>query len=147
MLFKPILEAIEIILKANEAANALIKVYRQYIIEPGVHTVPACVIGSSRALKLDEAFTGDTGGARPRLWDVDVGVSVLTRRYPLPAQVKEAAEKIDAAQAAMYTALNADSKLGGVVTQSWVENVREIILLQGEYYGYELLISCQVFEV
>lgn len=146
MLFKPVLDAIETILKANEAANALIKVYRQYVIEPGVHTVPACVIGSSRALKLDEAFTGDTGGARPRLWDVDVGVSVLTRRYPLPAQVKEAAEKIDATQAAVFTALNFDSKLGGVVTQSWVENVREIVLLQGEYYGYSVELSCQYFE-
>jgi hypothetical protein len=146
MQFKPILDAIETILKANEAANALIKVYRQYIVEPGVMAVPVCVIGSSRALKLDEAFTGDTGGARPRLWNVVIGVSVLTRRYPLPAQVKEAAEKIDVTQAAVYTALNFDSKLGGVVTQSWVENVREIILLQGEYYGYSVELSCQFFE-
>jgi hypothetical protein len=146
MQFKPILNAIETILKANEAANGLIKVYRQYIVEPGVMAVPVCVIGSSRALKLDNAFTGDTAGARPRSWDVDIGVSVLSRKYPLPAQVKKAAEKIDETQAATYTALNADSTLGDVVTQSWVENVREIILLNGEYFGYELIISCQRFE-
>jgi hypothetical protein len=147
MQFKPILDAIETILKADQAANARIKVYRQYIIEPGVHTVPACVIGSSRAMKINDAYTGDTGGARPRTWDVDIGVSILTRRYPLPAQVKTAAEEVDATQAAVYTALNADSSLGDVVSQSWVENVREIILLQGEYYGYEVMLSCQVFEV
>lgn len=147
MQFKPILDAIEAILKANQPANALIKVYRQYIIEPGVHTVPACVIGSSRAMKINDAYTGDTGGARPRTWDADIGVSILTRRYPLPAQVKTAAEGVDAAQAAVYTALNVDSSLGDVVSQSWVEGVREIILLQGEYYGYELMLSCQVFEV
>lgn len=146
MQFKPILDAIETILKANEAANALIKVYRQYIVEPGVMAVPVCVIGSSRALKIDEAYTGDTAGARPQLWDVDIGVSILTRRYPLPAQVKEAAEMVDATQAAVYTALNEDSSLGGVVTQSWIEGVREIILLQGEYYGYSVELSCQRFE-
>jgi hypothetical protein len=147
ILFKTILDSIETVLKANQAANTLIKVYRQYIIEPGVHTVPACVIGSTRAMKIDDAFTGDTGGARPRTWDVDIGVSLITRRYPLPAQVKTAAEEVDATQAAVYTALNADSSLGNVVEQSWVETVREIILLQGEYYGYEILLSCQVFEV
>lgn len=146
MLFKPILDAIETVLKANQAANALIKVYRQYVIEPGVMKVPTCVIGSSRAAKLDEAYTGDTAGARPRTWDVDIGVSILTRRYPLPAQVKDAAEEVDVCQAAVYTALNYDSTLGGKVTQSWIEGVREIILLYGEYYGYEVLLSCQLFE-
>lgn len=146
MQFKPILGAIETILKADETVAGLIKVYRQYIIEPGVMAVPVCVIGSSRALTLDTAFTGDTAGARPRTWDVNIGVSILSRRYPLPAQVKEAAEKVDETQAAVYTALNADSTLGDVVTQSWVEKVREIILLNGEYFGYELIVSCQRFE-
>jgi hypothetical protein len=146
MLFKTILNALETILKANELANALIKVYRQYIVEPGVMAVPVCVIGSSRTMKLNEAFTGDTAGARPRLWDATIGVSILSRRYPLPAQVKEAAEEVDTAQAAIYTALNVDSTLGDVVVQSWVENVREIILLNNEYFGYEIQLECQVFE-
>lgn len=146
MQFKPILDAIETILKANQAADALISVYRKYAIEPGVHTVPACVIGSSRSLKLDEAFTGDTGGARPRLWSCSIEILVLTRRYPLPDQILTAAENVDACQAAIFTALNVDSTQGGKMVQSWINSVREIVLLNGEYYGYSIEMECGVFE-
>ena len=145
MQFKPILDKIESIIKAS-AANTKIKLYRTYVIEPGAMATPICLIGSSRSLKLDEAFLGVEGGASPRLWDFEIGVSILSRRYPLPVQVKQAAEEIDATQAAVYTALNADMSLDGSVTQAWVDNVREIILLNGEYFGYEIKVVGQKYE-
>lgn len=146
MQFKPILDALETVIKANDAANGLIAVYRKYAVEPGVYTVPVCVIGSSRSLKLDGAFTGDSGGARPRLWSCSIEILVLSRRYPLPDQILKAAEDVDACQAAIFTALNADSTQGGKMSQSWINGVREIVLLNGEYYGYSIEMGCEVFE-
>lgn len=146
MQLKPLLTAIENVIKAS-AANALIRTYRHYVIEPGVHSVPAVVIGSSRALKLDEEFLGDSAGNHPVLWQVSIGIMCLSRRYPLPAQVKKSAEDVDTLQAAVFTALNDDPKQGGACLQSWVESVREIILLNGEYIGYEINLVLQKFEV
>jgi len=145
MQFKPILDKIESIIKAS-AANSKIKLYRTYVIEPGAMATPICLIGSSRSLKLNEAFLGAEGGASPRLWDFEIGISLLSRRYPSPAQVVRAAEEIDEAQAAVYTALNADMTLDDSATQAWVENVREIVLMNGEYFGYELLTVGQKYE-
>lgn len=145
MLFKPLLDAIENVIKLS-AANALIRAYRHYVIEPGVHSVPACVLGTTRGLKLDEEFLGDSAGAHPVLWEVILGISVLTRRYPLPAQVVKAAEDVDALQAAIFTALNDDPTQGDVCAQSWVDSVKEISLLNGEYVGYELILILQKFE-
>jgi len=143
--FAPILNKIESIIKASDA-NAKIKLYRIYLIEPGAMATPICLIGSSRSLKLNEAFLGVSGGASPRLWDFEIGVSLLSRRYPLPAQVMKAAEEIDAAQAAVYTALNADMSLDDSVTQAWIENIREIVLLNGEYFGYQIMVVGQKYE-
>lgn len=145
MQFKPLLIEIENIIRAS-AANALIRVYRHYVIEPGVHSVPALVIGSRRDITLDESFLGDSAGARPVLWEVSLGISALTRRYPLPAQVVNAAEELDALQAAIFTALNADSTQNEACEQSWIKSIREISLLNGEYEGYELLLILQKFE-
>ena len=145
MQFKPLLGSIEAVIKAS-AANNLIKRYRTYLIEPGVIAVPACVTGTSRSLKLDEAFIGDTPDTCPRLWMATIGISVLTRGYSLPAQVVKAAEEVDAAQAAVYSALNVDSTLNDACVQSWVDAVQEIVLLKGEYFGYSLILKAQVFE-
>ena len=145
MQFKPILDKIESIIKASDA-NAKIRLYRTYLIEPGAMATPICLIGSSRSLKLNEAYLGVSGGANPRLWDFEIGISILSRRYPLPAQVKRAAEEIDEAQAAVYAALNADMTLDDSVTQAWVENVREITLLNGEYFGYQIMLVGQKHE-
>lgn len=145
MQFKLILDKIESVIKGS-AANSKIRLYRTYVIEPGAMATPICLIGSSRSLKLNEAFLGVSGGASPRLWDFDIGISILSRRYPLPKQIKRAAEEIDVTQAAVYSALNADSKLDGSVTQSWVENIREIVLLNGEYFGYEIILQGQKYE-
>ena len=145
MQFKPLLDKIESIIKSS-AAHPKIKLYRTYVIEPGAMATPICLIGSSRSLKLNEAFLGIEGGASPRLWDLEIGISILSRRYPLPAQVKRAAEEIDAAQAAVYTALNADMSLDESVSQAWVQDIREIILLNGEYFGYEIKVVGQKYE-
>ena len=145
MQFKPILDKIESIIKASNA-NSKIRLYRMYIIEPGAMSTPICLIGSSRSLKLNEAFFGESESASPRLWDFEIGISLLSRRYPAPAQVVRAADEIDVAQAAVYSALNCDMQLDDSVTQAWVESVREIILLNGEYFGYELLLQGQKYE-
>jgi hypothetical protein len=145
MEFKPLLGAIENVIKLS-AANALINTYRHYVIEPGVHSVPVCVLGTTRGLKLEEEFLGDSAGAHPVLWQVTLGISVLTRRYTLPPQVIIAAEAVDALQGAVFTALNDDPKQGDVCAQSWIESVKEVGFLNGEYVGYELILILQKFE-
>ena len=145
MKFGPIIDNIESIIKTS-SANAKIRLYRTYIIEPGAMATPICLIGSSRSLKLNEAFLGTSSSASPRLWDFEIGIAVLSRRYPLPAQVVRAAEEVDEVQALVYTILNSDFTLDESVTQAWVESVREIILLNGEYFGYEIMLIGQKYE-
>lgn len=146
MQFKPIMTAIETIIRAS-AANALTKAYRHYVIEPGVHSTPVIVLGTSRGLRLEEEYLSAHGdGGNPVLWQVTLGISVLTRRYPAPPQVIKAAEEVDALQAAVFTALNTDSKQGDECAQSWVESVKQVSLLNGEYLGYELILILQKFE-
>lgn len=146
MLFKTVIEAIENEIKTDTAANTLIAVYNRYTILPGIHTMPAVVVGTSQSAKLAEEFLGESAGSRPRLWEATIGISCLTRNYPLQNQVILASESIDAVQNAVFQALNKDNTLGNVVTQSWIESVREIALRNGEYRGFEILIVVQVYE-
>lgn len=145
MQFKPLMAAIESVIR-NSAANALVKTYRHYTIEPGVHSVPSVVLGTTRGLRVDEEYLGPTGEGNHVLWQVTLGISVLTRRYPTPPQVVRAAEAVDALQAAVFTALNADPTQGDVCAQSWVESVKQISLLNREYVGYEIMLILQKFE-
>jgi hypothetical protein len=146
MLFKTLIAAIEDIIKADVAANALIKVYNRYTILPGIHTMPAIVIGTTHNVRLSESFVGQSAGSRPRLWEASIGISCLTRNYPLQAQVIAASESIDAVQNAVFHALNQDSKQGGACVQSWVENIREVTFAGGEYHGFEIQLQLQVYE-
>jgi hypothetical protein len=139
MQFKAIIEALESQIK-NSAADSVIKLYRSYIVEPGAMAVPICLIGSSRKFNTTEEFLGNQ-----RLLEAVIGISVLSRRFPLPAQIVRAAESIDVTQDAICTALNADRSQGDVIVQSWITNVAEITL-GNEYFGYEIFITCQVFE-
>ena len=146
MQFKPIMVAIENIIR-NSPANALTKTYRHYTIEPGVHSVPTVVLGTTRGLIIDEEYLGASGvEGNPVLWQVTLGISVLTRRYPSPPQVIRAAEQVDALQAAVFTALNADSEQGETCAQSWIESVKQISLLNREYIGYEIILILRKFE-
>ena len=146
MLFKPLIEAIEKQIKEDTAANGLISVYNRYTIMPGIHTMPAVIVGTSHSAKLTEEFLGDSAGSRPRLWEAAIGISVLTRNYPLQKQVILAAESVDSVQAVVFTALNKDNTLGDIVVQSWIENVREVALRNGEYHGFEIMLISQVYE-
>lgn len=139
MKFKPILDALETAIK-NSAANTLIKLYRTYVIEPGAMAVPICLIGSSRKFNTTEIFLGNS-----RLVEAVIGVSALTRRFPLPAQILAAAESVDAVQDAVCGALNLDPTQGDALTQSWITNAAEITLGK-EYFGYEIFITCQYYE-
>lgn len=141
MKYKPILDAIEAIIKADETANGLIEVYRTFILEPGVYATPVCVIGSTMEMKHDQSYLGDTGGARPRLWAVSIGISILGRGYPTQAQIITEAEKLDATQAAVYTALNVDTSITSSVTLSILDRIRSVTLSGGEYFGHELIIE------
>jgi hypothetical protein len=146
MQFKPLIDAIEAQIKADSTANPLIAIYHRYTVIPGVHSVPLCVAGTTISAKLDEEFLGVDSNSRPRLWDVVLGISLLTRNYPLQKQVIISREAIDAAQDAVYHALNKDCTFGDVAVQSWMNSIREIALLNGEYRGFELLLQIQVFE-
>lgn len=145
MEFKPILDGIETTIKAS-GANLKIKLYRKYVIEPGAKAVPICLIGSSISAKLNEEYLPVSGGNNPRLWDFSIGISILSRRYPLPAQIEAAAGKVDECQAAVFTALNCDTTLNDSVLHSWVETISEITLLNGEYWGHQIMLTGQIFE-
>jgi hypothetical protein len=143
MQYKPILAAIEAIIKADVTANGLIGVYRVYDVEQGVSKTPVCVIGSSLSMSHDLSFLGDTSGARPRVWGVLISVSILGRSYSTQAQLKTEVEKLDATQAAVYTALNADTSLTSTVTLSMINDIRGISLPGGEYFGHEIIIGIE----
>ena len=143
MQYKPILDAIEAIIKADETANGLIGVYRVYDVEPGVYETPVCVIGTTLGMTHEQSYLGTTGGARPRLWGLSIGISILGRSYPTQAQITKEAEKLDATQAAVYTALNVDTSITSTVTLSLLERVHSVMLPGGEYFGHELLITAE----
>jgi hypothetical protein len=146
VLYKPIIDAVETQIKEDDVANQLIALYNRFTVSPGVHSVPVCVIATSLGLKLSEEFLGQDPNNRPRLWDMVLGISILTRNYPLQTQVIRARESVDAAQHAVYNALNKDCTFGDVVNQSWVDSVREITLLNAEYRGFEIMLQMHVFE-
>lgn len=143
MQYKPILDAIEAIIKADTTANGLIGVYRVYGVEPGVYATPACVIGSSMAMSHNMSCLGDTSGSRPRVWAVNISILILGRSYSTQAQTKTEVEKLDATQAAVYTALNADTSLTNTVTLSKIDDIRGITLPGGEYFGHEIIIGIE----
>jgi hypothetical protein len=146
MLFKTLIDAIETQIKADNTANGLIAVYNRYIIMPGIHTMPTCIVGTSHSVNLSEEFQGESPISRPRLWTVSIGISCLTRNYPLQAQVITASENVDAVQAAVCGALAKDNTLGGAALQSWVSGISEIVLHNGEYRGFQITLELQIFE-
>ena len=143
MQYKPILDAIAAILKADEAANGLIKIYRVYDIEPGVYSTPVCVIGASKKLAHNKSYVSSSTGVRPRLWDISIAIQILGRSYPTQEQLIKEVENLDATQAAVYTALNVDTKISNTVTQSLIRSVRNVTLAGGEYFGHEIIIEAE----
>lgn len=143
MQYKPILDALEAIIKADETANGKIGVYRTYVVEPGVSKTPVCVIGTTTEMSHEHSYFGDTGGSRPRLWGLNIGISILGRSYPTQTRLISEAETLDATQAAVYTALNADTSLTSTVTLSSVQTIRGITLPGGEYFGHEIIIAIE----
>lgn len=143
MQYKPILAAMEAIIKADETANGLIAVYRTYEVEPGVHKTPVCVIGATTEMSHDQSCLGDTGGSRPRIWGVTIKNLILGRSYSTQALRKTEVEKLDAAQAAVYTALNADMTITNTVTLSSIQSIRGITLPGGEYFGHVMEIGIE----
>jgi len=141
MQYKPILDAIEAILVADETANGLIGVYRVYKVEPGVYSTPVCVIGATTALTHNKSYISPSSGVRPRLWDVSIAIQILGRGYPTQERIITEVEKLDATQAAVFTALNADTKITNTVTQSLIQSVRNVSLPGGEYFGHEIMIE------
>ena len=144
MLFKTVLDALDTVIKAS-AANALIRVHRRYAIEPGIHSMPALILGSTLNFKVVETFLGEDPITHPQLGEATVGVIILNRNYPLPDQVVRAAEATDICQHAVCDALLTDSTQGEKVVQSWIKEVREISV-PPEYRGFEILVVCQIFE-
>ena len=144
MLFKTVLDALETVIK-NSDANAKIRVYRRYAIEPGVHSVPCLVLGSSLSMKVTEEYLGAIPTSQPYLCEVSVSVQILTRRYPSPGQIVRAAEAVDVAQNAVCTALRTDATQGDITVQSWITSIQPVAV-QNEYYGLEISFVCQMFE-
>jgi hypothetical protein len=143
MLYKPILDAIKAIIVADETANGLIEIYRDYAVEPGVSKTPVCVIGATTKQKHGQSYLGDTIGSRPRTWSVLITVLILGRSYPTQTQLTLEVEKLDAVQAAVFTVLNGNSKLNSTVTQSLIEDIHDITSPGGEYFGHEIVISIE----
>ena len=143
MQYKPILDAIKAILVADETANGLIDVYRMYIVEPGVYSTPVCVIGATTEMAHNKSYVSPSSGVRPRLWDISIAIQILGRGYPTQEQLIKEVEALDATQAAVFIALNADTKLNNTVTQSLVQSVNDIALTGGEYFGHEIIIEAE----
>ena len=143
MQYKPILDAIKAILVADTTANGLIKVYRTFMLEPGVYATPACVIGTTMEMRHEQSYLSGTKGAHPRLWAVSIGISILGRAYPTQAQTITEAEKLDDTQAAVYTALNVDTSITSTVTLSLLDRIRSVTISSGEYFGHELIIEAK----
>ena len=143
MQYKPILDAIEAIIKADETANGLIGVYRVYRVEPGVYETPVCVIGTTTELAHNKSYVSSSSGVRPRLWDVSIAIQILGRGYPTQDQIIREVENLDATQAAVYSALNVDTKITNTVTQSLVQRVHNVSLPGGEYFGHEIIIEAE----
>ena len=143
MQYKPILDAIEAIIKADETANRLIGVYRVYGVEPGVYSTPVCVIGATTELRHNNSYVSPSSGVRPRLWDVLIAIQILGRSYPTQEQLIKEVEALDATQAAVYTALNVDTKITNTVSQSLIQRVRNVSLPGGEYFGHEITIAAE----
>jgi len=148
MQYKPILDAIKAILVADTTANGLIGTYRFFMVEQGVYTTPVCVIGSTMEMSHARSYLGSVAGTRPRSWGLSIGISLLGHSYPTQKQLITEIEKSDAAQAAVYTALNVDTKIGDTTTQSLVQRVHNVALsggqyVGGEYFGYELIIEAE----
>jgi hypothetical protein len=143
MEYKPILDAIKAMLVADETANGLIGVYRVYEVEQGVYSTPVCVIGTSTKLTHTQSYASPASGVRPRLWGVLIAIQILGRGYPTQEQIIKEVEVLDATQAAVYTVLNADTKLSGAVTQSLVQSVHNVDLPGGEYFGHEITLEAE----
>jgi hypothetical protein len=141
MQYKPILDAIEALIKADATANGLIGVYRMYDVEQGVPKTPICVIGASTEMEHDFSMLGSSAGSRPRFWGVSIKILILGRSYKTQAQLIKEGEKLDATQEAVFTVLNADSKLGDTVSQSLVKSIRGVSLPGGEYFGHAITIE------
>jgi hypothetical protein len=144
MLFKTILDALETVIRES-GANTHIRLYRRYAIEQGVHSMPTLVLGTTLNFKVTETFLGEDAVSHPQLIEATIGMCILNRNYPLPAQVVRAAEATDVCQHAVCDAILTDSTQGEKVAQSWITNVREITI-PPEYKGFEINIICQVFE-
>lgn len=148
MQYKPVLDAIKAILVADETANGLIEVYRFFMVEQGVFATPVCVIGSTTEMSHAQSYLGAVAGTRPRSWSISIGISLLGRSHPTQIQLITEVEKLDAAQAAVYTALNADTKLCDSASQSLVQRVHNVALsggeyAGGEYFGHEIIIEAE----
>lgn len=148
MQYKPILDAIKGILVADTTANGLIATYRFFMVEQGVYTTPVCVIGSTTEMSHAQSYLGSVAGSRPRSWGLSIGISLLGHSYPTQKQLITEVEKLDATQAAVYTALNVDTKIGNTVSQSLVRHVHNVALsggeyVGGEYFGHEITIEAE----
>jgi len=148
MQYKPILDAIKAILVADETANGLIAAYRFFMVEQGVYATPVCIIGSTTEMSHAQSYLGSVAGTRPRSWGISIGISILGRSYPTQTQLITEVENLDATQAAVYTALNTDTKIGDTVTQSLVRRVHNVALsggeyVGGEYFGHEVIIEAE----
>ena len=107
--------------------------------------MPAMVLGTTLNFNVTETFLGEDPVSHPQLIEATIGMCILNRSYPLPAQVVRAVEATDACQHAVCEALLTDSTQGEKVVQSWIRNVREINI-PPEYKGFEINMVCQVFE-
>ena len=143
MQYKPILDAIEAILKADETANGLIGVYRRYDVEQAAPKTPICVIGASTEMSHNQGFFGPHSGTRPVLWKVTIALLILGRSYPTQAQLKTEVETLDATQAAVYTALNEDSSITSTVTLSVINRIEDITLPGSKYFGHKITIEAE----
>jgi len=137
MKFKPILDGIETILKADDETKHVIKEYRRFIFEPGIRATPFCLLGRIARSNYQGRTTLGV------IWDGEITVTFLGRAYDVPNQKRvEVLEMLDTLQDNAYDVFIAQPKLNGSVRTSHVSEKRPIVI--NEYFGFEIILSFSV---
>lgn len=135
MKFKPVLDGIEAILKADAGTKDVIKGYRRYIFEKGVRPTPFCLIRKIR-LTYRERNTKGT------VWDGEVLIDFLGQASEIQSRYIEMADKLDKLQDDAYDAFIANPQLTASVRTSHVSLAESIKI--GEYFGFEIKVAFTV---
>ncbi len=135
MKFKPVLDGIETILKADADTKDVIKEYRRYVYESGIRATPFCFIRKVR-------LTYRERNAKGTVWNGEVFVDFLGQAYEIQSQYLEMVKKLDKLQDDAYDAFMANPQLTASVRTSHISIAESVG--NSEYFGFEVKVAFTV---